>query len=473
MALHINELDRFKRFALDRMLAGRNMFISGKAGCGKSALLDVFRRVTTGRTVYLAPTGIAARNIDGVTVNSFLGIGADLYLPGVTAPKLDFEKAMAIRATDTVLVDEIGALSAAGMTALENILRMESEPEYQGLPFGGKQIIVMGDFAQIMPTVTSTDAYWLRQYYRGVFAFESDAWLAARFGTVELPASYRHDADPEGERILDTFRLGESGGAPMSLQEAVRRCNARMTSRRFYSEDVPILCTTNDAARSLNMDLDARLGSEVYVHYASENGVFGGETYPAPPELWLRIGSRVMIVANCYDDFGNLIYANGDMGRVLDISEPVNPGEVMLVTVQLDDGREVTVAPREWHHSEYVAGSEGAPIGRRITGTFTQLPLMLGYAVTIHKSQGLTLPRAHLELGNGTFAGGQLYTAASRCERLDDVSVNRLLHPRDVKLNPKVCAFCRDVRIGQSMADPEYVTLKHQTERDHAAALGL
>lgn len=438
--LQIQHLDSDQQLAIQLVHAGRNVFVSGKAGSGKSTLLNAIRSTLAGEVVYLAPTGMAARNVNGSTIHAFFAFPPADILPFGYIPDLDLAKEEVLACTDTIVVDEASMVRSDVFAAIDATLRHYAPPNLADSPFGGKQIVMVGDFFQLPPVVRHASVgRELERSLGGRFAFGPPAWQLAAFQPVVLRQAHRQAADLAFLNALDCIRCGEEGVADMSLADCVRWLNENVSVRDLPPDGVTALCTTRKMAATINGLSDAMLPGPVHAYEARIWGTFGEDEYPTERWLQFRIGSRVMLVANQPDADGGG-FVNGDTGHVVGY-DPV--GE--RATIQLDDGRQIHVGKYQWVHEEYTVthhpGTRRPHLERQVLGSFQQLPFRLAFAMTIHKSQGLTLDRAHIDLGRGTFAEGQLYTALSRCRSLAGLTLSRPLHLRDVLVDPAVVEF--------------------------------
>jgi len=430
------QLDPDQQRALDLMLSGHNVFLTGKAGTGKSTVVALLRQHNPRNTVFLAPTGLAALRIGGSTIHRYLGLPTCMLPPGY-APPLSPDRQAVISATHTVVVDEISMVRADLFTTLEATLRALPLPGGGDLPFGGRQVVVVGDFLQLAPVVVSADdRKTLDRDFGGVFAFQTEAWTRAGFAVASLNEPHRQGLELRFVEALDAIRQGQAD--PAALQRAVAWLNAN-TAVSAAPADATVLCTTNARAATVNQLRDAMLDTPPVYFVATVMGTFEEDMYPTEQLLALRVGSRAMLLCNALDAAG-LPYANGDTGTVVNI-DPVR-AQVQMV---LDDGRCVVVGMCTWLNCEYTLEDDpwsGLPcVTQRAVGWFTQLPVKLAYAVTIHKAQGMSLDRVHLDLGRGAFAPGQSYVGLSRSRSLAGLSLQNPISPMDAFADPSVLEF--------------------------------
>ncbi|MDX9980909.1 MAG: AAA family ATPase, partial [Lentisphaeria bacterium] len=417
------------------MLSGRNVFLTGKAGTGKSTVLHRFREQAGRNVVFLAPTGLAALNIGGMTIHRFLGLPPVDFFPAGYVPSPGEEQRRLIGTAECVVVDEISMVRSDLFQVLCDTLASLPLPGHEGRPLGGRQLVVSGDFFQLSPVVPDdgTEDRLLGDHF-GAYAFHSLAWTRTLFHTAWLDQPHRQGADQAFVTALDVLRRGRGSD---ELADCLGWINRHATVCAPPRE-ATVLCAYRRDAAAINRVRDAELDSPLFRHDAQVTGDFPSGDWPADFALEFRIGSRVMLLANC-EGWNGPVYANGDTGTVVGWDARQSAARVVL-----DSGAEVAVEPHPWLNNEYTVTTDehGRPaIETTTVGTFTQLPLRLAYAITIHKAQGMGLERAHLNLGRGAFACGQTYTALSRVRSLAGLSLDRQLLPCDIIAAPAVLDF--------------------------------
>ena len=460
--------------ALAMMLSGRNVFLTGKAGTGKSTILRSFQEKCPRDCVFLAPTGIAAINIGGSTLHSFFQLKPGLLTPDSMEELRSRKRINLIRQVETIVIDEVSMVRSDLFAAIDVRLR---EVTQNPRPFGGKQIILVGDFFQLPPVVkTEPESAYLQRELGGHYAFQTKLWNQAGFHCMCLQTIHRQQNDVLFLSILNHLRYGELEERDLLLDGQNEPVNAiealtRLCVNAPALEQTPVyLCTTNRNADAFNQHCLGKLKSETHTFRAAVFGKFKECDYPTPETLALKIGARVMTLTNKRTSDGEIEYVNGEIGVV----EAVEDGDDAVVQVHLDRGATVAVQRAEWNQYEYVleydANSGRQVIRQNEVGKFVQMPLKLSYAVTIHKAQGLSLDYVAVKLGNGCFAPGQLYTALSRCRSIKNLRIDRPVHHEDAIIDSAVIDFYRAIEGGrQPEHKPKEVTLT--IPKEHEAAI--
>ena len=394
---------------------GRSVFLTGKAGTGKTTFLKYITRTTAKRYVVLAPTGVAAINAGGSTIHSFFQLPLCPYLPDVKELVTEYqmperyrslrkERARIIRTLDLLIIDEISMVRADLLDAVDMTLRRYRRSEK---PFGGVQLLMIGDAQQLSPVVKESERYYMEKVYPSPYFFHSKALSRLSYVTIELQKVYRQ-RDPDFVDILNAVR---DNRLTLPLLE---KLNARVGARISSDDDgaEPIRLTTHNAqADEVNMRKMDELPDAPLQFVAEIEGEFPENSYPAEEVLTLKPGSQVMFLRN--DSEGQ--YYNGKLGRVEDVMEG-------MVTVSDEDGMLINVVPVEWENSQYSLDDNTGEIRQSVVGVFRQLPLRVAWAITIHKSQGLTFDKVIIDAASA-FAFGQVYVALSRCRSLGGISL--------------------------------------------------
>ena len=384
---------------------GRSIFLTGKAGTGKTTFLKTIVERSRKRPIVVAPTGVAAINAGGVTIHSFFQLPFAPYVPGAKVEsKFDFgrEKRKIIASIDLLIIDEISMVRADLLDAIDNVLRRFRD-HFQ--PFGGVQLLMIGDLAQLTPVVTPEDEQMLKPYYDTPYFFGSKALQQTDYVTIQLSHVYRQQ-DMSFLQILNEVRQGHP--SPQALSLLNERCKPAFTPR---PEDAYIRLTThNHLANYYNESELRKLTTPTFQFQAEVKGTFPDYSYPTAETLVLKQGAQVMFVKN--DPSADHLYYNGRIGRVTYVDS-----KRILVRCEGDED-DIEVEPLEWENTHYTLNEQTREIESEVMGTFRQYPLRLAWAITIHKSQGLTFDRAIID-ANQSFAPGQVYVALSRCRTLE------------------------------------------------------
>ncbi|GAA1466751.1 ATP-dependent DNA helicase [Microbacterium thalassium] len=429
-----------------------HVFVTGRAGTGKSTLLQHLAWNTSKQIAVCAPTGVAALNVEGQTIHSLfrlpIGLIADSQLDQSDATR------KILNAIDTLVIDEISMVNADLMDAIDRSLRQARGRRSE--PFGGVQLVMFGDPYQLAPVPPRGDEMrYIRDHYRSFWFFDAKVWAGERSddGAPALLEMGRYGAELHVRELVDIHR--QSDPAFKEMLNAVRygRVTADIaqvlndTGARTPPEPVdgepPIitLATRNDIVNAINRrHLDA-LPGRLQTANAEINGDFGrgDAAYPADAELRLKVGAQVMFLRNDASNFGEPPrWVNGTIGTVTRIA-----GGSVRVEI---DGENVDVEPAVWERFRYAYDAGKRSLTREIVAEFTQFPLRLAWAVTIHKSQGKTYDRAVIDLGSGAFAPGQTYVALSRLTSLDGLYLSRPLRPSDIRVDADVRRWMAEAR---------------------------
>ena len=407
--------------ALQLMEAGDNLFVTGKAGTGKSTLLAYYRSITRKNIAVLAPTGVAAVNISGQTIHSFFG-----FRPDVTVEKARRgarKKADPLYSNlDMIIIDEISMVRADLLDCVDQFLRITGK--VPGQPFGGTQMVFIGDLYQIPPVVTGQERSIFNEYYDSEYFFHSRVYSALEVEVLELETIYRQ-TDQDFIDLLNKIRN------KTARAEDFRLLNSRVVDWDVtLPEDLVYLTTTNAMADKINRAELDKLPGEPHLLRAETSGDVDQKSFPADEVLEIREGAQVMLLNN--DAAGRWI--NGTVGKVTGVWKDG-------LGVRLSDGTEHEVYPHKWNLYRYYWDDEAGAIAADSAGSFKQYPLKLAWAVTIHKSQGKTFNQVLIDLGRGTFATGQLYVALSRCRNYEGIYLKRAIRESDVLVDYRVVNY--------------------------------
>lgn len=384
---------------------GKSVFLTGKAGTGKTTFLKRVVEESKKKVVVVAPTGIAAINAGGVTIHSFFQLPLHPFIPGMKIEsKFAFskEKRSIIKTIDILIIDEISMVRSDLLDAIDSVLRRFRN---RHKPFGGVQLLMIGDLQQLSPVVTDEDVQFLSQYYPSPYFFGSHALARTDYVTIELKEVYRQQ-DAVFISMLNAVR----GGHPSI--EVIRALNSRYCPGFVPPPDEGYirLTTHNHIADEYNSRQLSLIDDQAHSFEAEVSGNFPESSYPVDFRLELKAGAQVMFVKN--DPSSDKRYYNGKIGIVTDFYE-----EYIMVQCPGEDEK-IAVEPLEWENSRYVINEQTQEMESEVIGIFRQYPLRLAWAITIHKSQGLTFDKAIIDAASA-FASGQVYVALSRCRTLE------------------------------------------------------
>ena len=398
-----------------------NMFVTGRAGTGKSTLLNHLASNTSKQVVVCAPTGVAALNVGGQTIHSLfrlpIGVIADHKIDQL--PQLR----KLLQTIDTLVIDEVSMVNADLIDAIDRSLRQARQKPNDA--FGGVQVVLFGDPYQLAPVPGDADerAYFTDQY-RSMWFFDAKVWQETDLRIFELTFIHRQH-EGEFKYLLNGVRHG------MVTAEMAARLN-EVGARPAPTDGAITLATRNDTVNRINAAELAKLPGKALTAKAEITGDFAGRGYPADDELELKVGARVMFLRNDNSGGDGQRWVNGTVGTVTKIASTV------FVDV---DGDEHEVQPAIWEKFKYTYSAATKQLRKDIVAEFQQFPLRLAWAVTIHKSQGKTYDRAIVDLGSGTFSAGQTYVALSRITALDGLFLTRPLRPSDIRVDQDVMRF--------------------------------
>ncbi len=410
---------------------GRNVFLTGKAGTGKTTFLKKLRRTCPKRMVVTSPTGVAAVNAGGVTLHSFFQLP---FGPRTPESPLESKNAMnnrkisVIKTLELLVIDEISMVRADLLDSVDQVLRRYRR---SNKPFGGVQLLLIGDMQQLSPVIRPEDEEILRPYYDSYYFFGSIAWRKTSYVCIELDHVFRQ-TDSTFITLLNNIREGRVDANTINALNSRYMPNYQPPN----GEDIVTLVTTNRQADSINQTHLLGLETEQREYAAQIKGEFPESSYPVEKNLILKKDAVVMFLKND-TSFDHLFY-NGKIGRVTGFDD-----DGVYVRCNGEDG-DIHVGAMVWENTKYDIAPETKEIKETIIGTFTQIPLRIAWAVTIHKSQGLTFDHLMIDAAN-SFAHGQVYVALSRCRTLEGLVLLRPLSAGDVISDPQVRSFAEMV----------------------------
>lgn len=416
----------------------QSVFLTGKAGTGKSTFLRYICSHTKKKHVVLAPTGIAAVNAGGVTIHSFFKLPFKPFLPDdpdFASPRrlrdrMKYKRSFItlLREIELIVIDEISMVRADIIDFIDVILRTFCHNSRE--PFAGKQLLLVGDIFQLEPVVTSDMKELLKRFYRYNFFFNARAFAASEIVAVELRKVYRQD-DENFISLLDRIRTGHP--LPSDILTLNSRFSPDIHDHANGKEFTMTLATRRDIVDYINERHLARLRTPQHTYSGKIDGEFPENSIPTPMQLTLRADAQVVFIKNDMERR----WVNGTIGKITECFDD-------CVEVELENGTRHLVEPDIWKNIRYSYNEEAKRVEEVELGSYTQLPLRLAWALTIHKSQGLTFSKAVIDLGSGAFTSGQTYVALSRCRSLEGLSLSSTINERDMLVNPVVIEFSKN-----------------------------
>ena len=397
-----------------------NLFVTGRAGTGKSTLLNYLSENTSKQIVICAPTGVAALNVGGQTIHSLFRLPIGVIADNDIEQSAELRKLLST--IDTLVIDEVSMVNADLLDAIDRSLRQARGRRNEA--FGGVQVVLLGDPYQLAPVPGEGDerAYF-EDHYRSMWFFDAKVWNDTDLTIYELTSIHRqHEA--EFKYMLNAVR---HGGVTAEIAGRLNEVGARP-----QPDDAITLASTNGIVTRINATQLARLPGRVLTAKAEVSGDFGGRAFPADEALELKLGARVMFLRNDTGQDGGQRWVNGSVGTVTKIDT--------TVWVEID-GERHEVRPAVWEKFKYSYSPLTKALKKDVVAEFQQFPLRLAWAVTIHKSQGKTYDRAIVDLGPRSFAPGQTYVALSRISSLDGLFMTRPLRPSDIIVDENVVRF--------------------------------
>lgn len=452
----------------------RSLFLTGKAGTGKSTFLHYIAQTTKKKYVILAPTGIAAINVGGATLHSFFKLPFHPLLPNDrrystqqlrNTLKYNSEKIKLIRELELIIIDEISMVRADIIDFIDKILRVYSHN--MRIPFGGKQLLLVGDVYQLEPVLKEEDRQLLQPYYPSKFFFDAHVFRSFQLVCIELQKVYRQ-RDDKFISILDHIRTSTVTNTDLSLLNQQVGQHQPMDAHQLSIT----LSTRRDTVDYINSLHLSKLPGDATILHGSINGEYPENNLPTPIELEVKTGAQILFIKNDREKR----WVNGTLGTIISIGDE----EDGKIYVRTEQGEDVDVEQEVWNNVRYTYNQKEQKVEEEILGSFQQFPLRLAWAITIHKSQGLTFNQVKIDLSGGVFAGGQTYVALSRCRSLKGIALQEPVKREDIYVNQEVVKFSKtyndpsalNTAIQQSKADKQYHDATKAFERgDMQAAL--
>jgi len=417
-----------------------NVFITGKAGTGKTTLLHYLQENCDKNITVVAPTGIAAINAGGTTIHSQFGVlfgpfrpnivGKNVY-PGLDSYALRPDKIDVLKNMDTLIIDEISMVRADLLDAINDILCVHRHCNNK--MFGGVQVVMFGDLYQLSPIINKEEEEILKDLYQSYYFFDSWALKLSGFKMIELDKIYRQK-DPVFINILNEVRSGVISKDNYDILK--KKCQPRFKSE----ENMITVCSHNSKADKINSKELEKLKTKEYVFNCNVEGEFGKNSIPCDMILRLKEGAQVMFLVN--DPEGR--YCNGTIGTI-EYLKPNPDTKEFDIVVKLEDGHSIEVKSHTWDNNKFTHDADSGKIKRESIGKCTQIPLRLAWGITIHKSQGLTFDKVIVDAGR-SFADGQIYVALSRCRSLENMHLISMFSQDQIRCDRKIVKFMRTKR---------------------------
>lgn len=396
-----------------------HIFITGKAGTGKSTLLHEFKAFSKKQIALVAPTGVAALNIGGQTIHSLFGIKPTDIINTEELRTNKITKDILAK-LDTLIIDEISMVRADLMDAIDHILKFSKR---NNLAFGGVQIIMFGDLFQLPPIVRDISTQdFFEEHYGGIYFFNAKVWQDTKLNIHNLQTNFRQKNDDNFKEILNAIRNNDID------QRLLSQLNER-TKFKAQSQSFITLALTNNAVNAINERELKALSNKEFAYEAQIEGKITPAEYPTEKTLKLKVGAQVMFLRNDKEKR----FVNGSIGRVNFLAKD-------CIEVDLS-GKIIELKQEKWDKIKYSIDPDTGELKQNVISSFKQYPLRLAWAITVHKSQGQTLDQVVLDMGFGAFAHGQTYVALSRCRSLDGLYLKRAIRPKDIIVDNKVIEF--------------------------------
>ena len=401
------------------------IFLTGAAGTGKTTLLERVKNQLSLKKMVVAPTGIAALNIGGTTINSAFRIGFDT-IPVITKSK-DPRFIKLLRNLELLIIDEVSMVRAPMLDAISQSLQIHRNSEE---PFGGVHVLACGDLFQLPPIIKESEERIIYEKYDSVYFFDSHSFKEMKaINFFELTESFRQEEDQKFCELLNNIRIGKD------LEPTISQINSNCFDPTLESDFYMTLTSRKKRAEELNEYKLGHIEGQEEVIKSKESGDLNENDLPAPRELKIKVGANVMFIKN--DPEGR--WVNGTLGTVSECLDK----KKKHIKIKINN-KTHKVEREEWNKVRFTYDDDSDEVLEEVISSFKQFPIKLGWAVTIHKSQGLTLESCSVDLGSGAFATGQAYVALSRCKNLNSLHLQRELKVSDALVDPDIIDFHRN-----------------------------
>ena len=401
------------------------IFLTGAAGTGKTTLLERVKNQLSLKKMVVAPTGIAALNIGGTTINSAFRIGFDT-IPVITKSK-DPRFNKLLRNLELLIIDEVSMVRAPMLDAISQSLQIHRSSEK---PFGGVHVLACGDLFQLPPVIKESEERIIYEKYESVYFFDSHSFKEMdEIHYFELTESFRQEEDQKFCELLNNIRIGHD------LESTINQINSNCFDPTLESDFFMTLTSRKKRAEELNEYKLGHIEGQEEIIKSKESGDLNENDLPAPRELKIKVGANVMFIKN--DPEGR--WVNGTLGTVSECLDK----KKKHIKIKINN-KTHKVEREEWNKVRFTYDDDSDEVLEEVVSSFKQFPIKLGWAVTIHKSQGLTLESCSVDLGSGAFATGQAYVALSRCKNLNSLHLQRELKVSDALVDPDIIDFHRN-----------------------------